>query len=294
MFTASMLWGLGQGTGKTLVGVTLGRIYGDLNYSLITQQDLSESWSDWAYDKQFVLADDLSGSGHERRHSADVLKAMVTRLKARIKIKYVPTFETPDVLNYLATSNHSDALFLEEDDRRWFVHEVLADRMDEDEQAEYALWLDSSRGPSALFYHLLHDVDTTDFNPAAPAYKTHSRGRMIDSTASDITAWLRDLRDHPDSALQVDSVEMQCDLFSGRELKALYGEERLPLSILNRELKRAGFATVYNGQPFRVGKVVQRYYAVRNADQWMAASLPDLQEHLLATRLKAGFTPGKF
>jgi len=279
MFTSAVLHGIRHGTGKSLVGYTLGRIYGE-NFTEITQNDLHSSFNEWAEGKQFVLGDDVTGSN--RRQDADMLKKLITQRELRVNPKYVPSYVVPDCINYLFTSNHPDAFFLEDDDRRFFIHEVQVQPLPEEFYVEYDLWLDSG-GSQAVFEHLLK-LDLGDFNPAAPAFKTAAKERMIANVQSDLGAWCRQLIMNPDYVLKVGDIPIRKDLFTTKELLQLYdpiGKTGTTANGLGRELTRAGVRQVVHGKPVRVGDGSQsRFYAVRRIDHWMRASVGDVVKHI--------------
>jgi hypothetical protein len=281
LFTSVVLYGNRHGTGKSLLGFTLGRIYGR-NFAEITSADLHASFNEWAEGRQFVLGDDVTGS--DRRADADLLKKLITQKELRVNQKYVASYVVPDVINYLFTSNQPDAFFLEDDDRRFFVHEVTVPPLPEDFYAAYDVWLDSG-GAAAVFDFLLK-LPLDDFNPAAPALKTAAKARMIADVKSDLGAWVERLKSDPDAVLRVGAVAIGGDLFTNRALLALYdptGASRTTANGLGREMKRSGFFQVFDGRPVRVRGVLERYYAVRNADRWRGAPLRAIVRHVEAT-----------
>src|SRR5262249_14129309 len=75
MATAVIIHGAKQGTGKTTLAETLCRIYGT-NAARITESQLTSDFNDWARDKQFVAADEVTGG--DKRAVADRLKLMIT------------------------------------------------------------------------------------------------------------------------------------------------------------------------------------------------------------------------
>jgi Family of unknown function (DUF5906)/Domain of unknown function (DUF3854) len=283
MYTASVLWGTKTGTGKSLVGVSLGRIYGDA-YTLIGDKELQSDRNEWVVGKQFVLGDDVTG--HDQRKYADRLKTMITQEMVRIDQKYVPSYTMPDVVNYLFTSNHPDAFFLEDDDRRNFVHEVTVGPMDRAFYREYLAWLKDG-GASHLFHHLL-GLDFGDFRAEDRAPETASRASMIADGLSDVGVWARRLRDEPDQVLRLGDAVMPGDLWSSAELVKLYdpeGRGRVSANGLSRELKRAGLSHVFGGMPVRTASGQARLFAVRNRDRWSGVtSSKALAEHYDATR----------
>ena len=55
MLSAVAVQSTGQGLGKTLVGETIGLLYGEHNTTTIGSADLTGNFNDWALDKQFVV-----------------------------------------------------------------------------------------------------------------------------------------------------------------------------------------------------------------------------------------------
>ena len=143
MYTAVILFSLTHGVGKSLVGMTLGRIYGT-NFVLLSQDELQSTFNQWAAHKQFALADEITGI--EKRRDADRIKNLVTRDLVTINAKYQPPYTLPDRLNYLFTTNHPDAFVIERHDRRFFVHETLEPPLPKKFYRDYEAWL-TADGP---------------------------------------------------------------------------------------------------------------------------------------------------
>lgn len=286
LFSAVVVHGIHEGTGKSLIGYTLGKIYGD-NFIEIRQEDLHNGRNDWAENKQFVMGDEITGS--DKRQDADVLKRLITQKKIRIDIKYVPAYSLPDRINYYFTSNQPDSFFIGDKDRRYLVIEVTSPPLSEDFYAEYDLWL-HGRGPSYLFHELLNR-DLGAFNPAAPAFVTQAKKRMVDDTRSDLASWVRWLMEAPDQVLAVGRVRVERDLVTNKDLLRLYdpdGSKRVTANGLGRELRRAGVPLANKGLPLKTSLGVDRLYVVRNHKKWERASVDDLRHHVdNAERLEA-------
>jgi hypothetical protein len=190
LYTACVLWSVKQGTGKSLIGYTLGRIYGD-NYIEIKDHDIESTFNSFMVNKQFILGDEITGTdGLMRRKLANKLKGMITQLKATVNQKYVSTYEIPDCVNYLFTSQHCDAFFIENADRRFFVNEIRGMPLPLGwYRKTYDPWYKSKAGIEALHYHLLH-LDCRGFDPHAPAPMTDSKRTMIEEGRSDLMDWI--------------------------------------------------------------------------------------------------------
>lgn len=282
LFTSVVVHGRRHGTGKSLIGYTLGAVYGK-NFTEISQMDLHNSFNEWAEGKQFVLGDDVTGSN--KRQDADYLKKLITQKELRVNAKYVPSYTVPDCINYYFTSNQPDAFFLEDDDRRFFIHEVQVAPLPEEFYVEYDLWM-STGGPSAVFEYLLN-YDTGDFNPAATAHATHAKERMIADGQSDLGAWVRQLIATPDHCLRLGEIIVKHDLFTSKDLLQFYDPSSRTGTTANglgRELRRAGVHQVCHGKPVRLNDGSQgRYYIVRNVEKWLSASPSDVAKHLAVT-----------
>lgn len=279
LFSSVVMHGIRHGTGKSLVGYTLGRIYGK-NFTEISQMDLHNSFNEWAEGKQFVMGDDVTGSN--KRQDADFLKKLITQNELRVNMKYVPSYVVPDCINYFFTANHPDSFFLEDDDRRFFIHEVQTGPLDEIFYMDYGLWLDTE-GPAALFYYL-QNLDLGDFNPAAPAFRTMAKERMIANVQSDLAGWVRNLMATPDHVLRVGEIKIEKDMLTSKELLQFYdpsGKTGTTANGLGRELARAGVRQVCGGRPVRLADGSQgRFYAIRNVDKWLNESPQNIAKHL--------------
>lgn len=267
LFTTAVLWGRRHGTGKSLVGHTLGAIYGE-NFKEIGQAQLHSERNEWAIDKQFVLGDDVTGS--DKRDDADRLKRMITQKTITVDPKYIPSYSIPDLINYLLTSNQPDLVFLEDDDRRNFIHEVMVGPLEEGFYVDYVLWLESG-GAAAVFDYLLN-VDLGDFNPGAPALMTAAKRRMIQDVKSDLGGWVSRLQQDPDAVLRAGQMAVPGDLFTNRQLLLLYdpdGRTRTTANGLGRELRRAGVPLFAGGQLVQTPDGRDRVYVVRHAERWV-------------------------
>lgn len=277
MFTSVLIHGRTHGTGKSMLGSMIGQIYGE-NFSVVKQRDLAGDFNDWAENKQFIMADDITGT--DNREHTDILKTLITQEKIRINMKFMPPYVVPDCLNYLFTSNQVDAFFLEDSDRRHFIHEVTAEKMSNEDAKRYADWRDSG-GIAALFDYFLK-LDLGDFNPAAPAPMTVAKERMIEDGRTDVGAWVRALLDEPDMMLKIGSIPITRDLFTAAELLNLYdphGKGRLTANGMARELHRAKALQVNKGTQVRTSEGKHRFYAIRNPDKWRDASVTAIAKH---------------
>jgi len=278
LFTAAVIHGVKHGTGKSLIGYTLARIYGK-NFTEINQTSLHGGFNSWAEAKQLVMGDDVTGTN--KRQDNDLLKKLITQQELRVNAKFMPEYVVPDCVNYLFNSNHPDSFFLEDNDRRFFIHEVLVGPLDEAFYMDYSLWLDAGGG-AALFDYMLK-LDLGDFNPSAPARRTLAKDQMTQDTRSDLGSWVYKLRHEPDQVLRVGEAVVPGDLFTAGELHVIYDPEnqkRVTANGLGRELRRAAIPRANQGKPVAGPKGTDRYYVIRNHERWLEASHAELAAQL--------------
>ena len=265
LYSTVVVWGLVHGTGKSLIGYTMFSIYGD-NATEIGDRDLHSTHNEWAENKQFVMGDEITGG--DKRHMADRMKSMITQQKLRLNPKYIPSYTVPDCINYYFTSNHPDSFFLEDTDRRHFIHEVTGQPMEHEFYTNYEKWLKSD-GASALFHYFL-SMDLTGFNPKGAAPTTDSKREMIESGKSDLASWVSMLKTDPDTVLRLDGVVLKYKLWSGQELLQIYDQNRhgkVTANGMARELRRGGFLQAAEGVVVKTEQGQQRLWMVRDIER---------------------------
>lgn len=288
MYTATMLWGREKGTGKSLVFYALQGIYGT-NSIEINNKDLKSGFNGWAKNRQFVHMSEISGT--EARVDADWLKNQITQSLVRINEKYLPEYVVPDCINYGGTSNHPDSLFIEDEDRRYFVHEVVGAPANRDLYEMCHKWLHGNGPPgsyegvgaSVLFDYLLK-LDLKGFNPREHAPMTKAKKAMMLNGKSDLAMWCVQLKEDPATILAPlgEKAAGSCDLFTPSLVLRAYdidGSSKVKPIGMARELVRAGFRQMNGVSPIRTKAGLVRVYAIRNHDKWVNASPKQMADH---------------
>jgi hypothetical protein len=272
LYTAVAMWGATQGTGKTLLGETMIRIYGE-NGQRVGVRELEGAFNGWAQRKQFVLGDEITGSDH--RGHADELKGLITGDVIRVNEKFERAYDLPNTINFYFTSNHADSFFLDGKDRRMAVFETPKATKPLAFYKKYNDWMKSEEGPAALFYYLLN-VDTSDFNPSAPAPMTLSKEIMIEQSSSDVGRFVTMVLLDPEQAERVYGVPASVELFTVDDLFKFYDprkEKRATVKAVSLELQKQNATKVLKGKQVRIDGLGQvRIYAVRDHARWSRAT----------------------
>lgn len=274
MYTSPILFGQMKGTGKSLLGLTLRWIYG-VNGAEITDEELEDGRNVFAAEKQFVLANEVTGS--DKRKMVGRLRNLITQHEIIVNKKYAPDYTIRDTINYLFTSNHIDAVYMEDDERRFFVHEVLGPKLvdvDRRKVQEYDRWLKSGEAAKAVFYHLLQ-TDLTGFDPTAPAPNTSSKLLMVAAGRTELETWCFKLREDPDTCLRSGDTIIPFGLFRCKDLIDIYagsdGKKPYEKTMTNA-LRKAGFhkAAHDSSCPTKDGKI--NLWAIRDENMATASA----------------------
>lgn len=206
--TAVLFWSNQTATGKSMLGRIMREIYGYKNTTVIKEADLYGDFNHWAEGRQFIMIEEVRGANAEKY--ADALKALITQQTVFVNKKQKGQYEIRDCTNYYFNSNHAEALYLAEEDRRFFVHNIGTEKYPEGKwENEFEPWLMS--GGAEAIYHYLLNIDLTKpvlrnkpFSPSSDAPQTAARREMIQNSKSDAQQWVDDLIEWPANALPED------------------------------------------------------------------------------------------
>lgn len=262
LYTAAVFFSLAHGVGKSLIGEHIKRVYGDNGYT-ISYRDLRSNFNWWAHNRQFVLGEEITGS--DKRRDADHVKGLITSESITINVKMQPNYSIKDTINYLFTTNHPNAFYLENTDRRFFIHEIKGDPMPHKFYKAYNKWYRSDIGVSALMFYL-RTLKLGTFHPLEPALVTEAKEEMryhsqsgLDDFATGIMAG-----DVP----ELDGKTIPHAVLTIEELCALYDPDARPGAI-NKAMGNALARARVPKQQVRIpGKGMKRVVAVKNPEHW--------------------------
>ncbi|MCX4170693.1 MULTISPECIES: DNA-primase RepB domain-containing protein [Paraburkholderia] len=111
-----------EGDGKTIIFQGLMKaLLGDANIGLVSGDEVTEN-TGWAKGSAVVAIEELkTDSGNNRHHVTNRMKQYITNDTVDVVDKYIKRHETMNATNYVAMTNYSNALPLNNKDRRWMV-----------------------------------------------------------------------------------------------------------------------------------------------------------------------------
>ncbi len=278
LHTCAVLWSRETGVGKNFLAEIISKIYGP-NAITISENNLHGRFNDWQRDKQFIVGDEVVG-GESRKQVADYLKTLITSPTLEIEEKFKPRYAIPHVANYLFLSNHPDAFYLDDKDRRFWIWEIKQDRPLPPKFYDQLRAWKQGAGPAALFQHLLK-MKLTGFDPRARAPITEAKLEMTELGLTELERWVRDLGDNIQTIIdgrpEYFPNRQQPTLFTSAELLEMWNPDdrkRDGTAALTKALRKFGFRQAYNGEKVRLTpRLTARLWVIASpeeAGRWLA------------------------
>lgn len=281
LYSAVVVWGERQGTGKSFIGEIMCDLYGQYS-AQISADELHSGFNDWAEHKLFVMADEISDR-KDKRGDADRIKRMVTRESYIVNRKFQPTYRLRDYANYYFTSNSQNALYIERFDRRFMVQRVehvdpkLYPMVDAWRYENSMQRIVNQQSLAALMYYLLNMVSLEGFNPKGEPPMTEDKEEMQMSGFSSIETWAHALSQAPDQYLKIAGTRIERDLFNFEQIMALLPDDLARIS--NRVATGMALRKFFPKKFVNMAAERITLYALRNPGKWEKSSHSDWAEH---------------
>jgi hypothetical protein len=110
-----------EGDGKSLIGRIMASVMGQANVKDISPKVLGTDFTGWATGACIGVLEEIRLTGHSRHDILNALKPFITNPTVPIHAKGKDEFNAENTMNYIAFTNHADALPLNNNDRRWWV-----------------------------------------------------------------------------------------------------------------------------------------------------------------------------
>jgi hypothetical protein len=247
------------GSGKSTIMEAIPRLLfgGILPYSeaQLKAQFNGELLSAWWVTFQEIYA---GSTKSERRQITDKIKPWITDPTIPVIPKGLQALQIPNRLQFTGSSNHMDALQLDDaEERRWGVCAVREERYTPRERLDvYQGFLNTDRAAGVL-KHIFEHVNLTGFYPSAEAPVTNAKRTMVEMGRGDWEARIQE-------RWEAGEAPFDRDVFSVRDVRStIFGSNGPTPVMLGQMLGRAPF---HFKQLPNCGS--KRLYAHKNVDQW--------------------------
>ncbi len=185
-----------QGDGKTTVGKIVQMAMGRKNVSPVSPEALFSDFTSWAEGKCVRVLEEIRVQDKGRSSVMDKLKPMITNDVVDVVKKGKDGSDVANVTNYIALTNHMDALAIDEGDRRWGVWRTrFKDHAQVRAELDDAYWrrLNDAIGkhPEVIRAWLM-SIDLSQFNPYSSPVMTKAKAQMIEASRSPLQADIRE------------------------------------------------------------------------------------------------------
>ena len=256
------------GSGKQAIFGPLMMIYG-ANAVVVGQPQIVSSFNSIYSNKQFINFDEIhSGNGGDADVVINKLKMLTTGDKVVVNTKGQPEYEVPNVANLVITTNYSNAVKYDDDDRRGFVLKYGARGMGEGADFWVNFWQEwlPNGGAAAVFHYLLM-LDCSDFNPKGWAPETPEKADVTMSTRKVDEQWVMALYREPDDVLPP-ILRGRCLMTTAELAQYCYGEDPAGITpnkrnALGIKLNSAGFKKVET----KIDGRKERFWVIRRVDE---------------------------
>ena len=177
-----------EGAGKNLIFNPVQEIYGEWA-TQISQSQVESDFNAWISCKLFIIANEVL-SKRERKHIKGKLKAWITEPTIQVRQLFMPVREEVNCANFIFLSNEDSPIDTDESDRRYLVLKTRNDLISE--PASYYKELAKSIDVAAIYYHLLHEVDCTGFNPHEKPLMTQAKQDLLRSNMPSHSMFISD------------------------------------------------------------------------------------------------------
>jgi hypothetical protein len=264
---ALILWGEETGTGKSFLCETMGRVYGKKYFTKFGNEHLNSQFNDIFEFKLFAEGEEIVASALERGPISEKLKTIVTGEDIEINAKSRKIVTRSHHMNAILTSNHPVVIRIEQKDRRYFVNQVLGEKLKPDFVKRMIKWGKSEEGLAALYYRSLH-VPMTGFNPDGEARMTFDKADMVAGSSSPLDMWLRLLKAHPKEVLMMDKQQLTHQYWTADELLRLFkrtpdgADSRAMVQTISSAMVAMRFIRPYGGKPVPIGESSKRLWFI--------------------------------
>lgn len=188
-----------QGDGKSTLFRIMMAAMGELNVREVSSQELNSEFNGWAEGSCVVCLEEIRVKGKNRYEVMDRLKPVITNNVVSVVRKGRDGRNIPNCTNYMALTNHEDALALDKDDRRWGVfftkYKNRSELLAETDEFYWRRLHNAYQQNPGVIRAWLESIPLTGFNCNDAPHTTKAKERMIELARTDAEANILELID---------------------------------------------------------------------------------------------------
>lgn len=181
-----------EGDGKSLMMDILAACLGSGNVRTIGPSVVLSSFNGFAEGTCVVGLEELRMVGHSRHDAANAVKPLITNDTIDLHRKGLDSYNILNVTNYIAFTNHADAVPISDTDRRWFViftpwysEKSMEEYLQEPPHQYFSDVFAAIRRPGVMRHWLLNRQISATFDPNGRAPMTPEKLSMRQADSDD-------------------------------------------------------------------------------------------------------------
>lgn len=256
---ALLLQSKAHGVGKSTLIDIWRSLLGFENTRMTNSEEMDSPYQSYLENTLLVALEELNlGSGIAVYNR---LKALITSSTAVINVKYRPQREVPNYANFVFLSNLEAPIFIEQNDRRFFVIDTPAQPRPSEYWNDFYDWWQANLGVVKAYFDQIAFVD---FEPKGHPPMTRAKERLMQQSETPLVQNLRELLE--DMPLPLREVCTLDDIRDALKKKGMRWEtpKRLIAALKSLGCQPLGQSRV------SIGKA--SLWALRRASYWESAS----------------------
>ena len=193
-----------EGTGKSYVGDVMRRLVGFHNSVMIETDDLKSGFNAYMEDNLLVVVEELMA--FSRKDINNSLKPKITQLTISINKKHQQPREVQNTVNFIAFTNHIDALQIGLSARRYFVAGTDSEKKERSYYVQLWNWTNENFG---VILHFLLERDLSKFSPDAHPPVTDMKREMAEASRPPVEAEIARMIEQHEEPFDQDLVELK-------------------------------------------------------------------------------------
>lgn len=233
-----------EGCGKTWLARVMQTVLGDDNFKLINKESIKRGWNEWTFGSQLVAIEEIRVAGQNRHDIMNTLKEPITNDYVTVNERSRNTRTARNVTNYMAFTNHHDALALNDESRRWFVlksamqtREQIADLVARSPDYFIRIFDMLSTHAPGIRWVLENRTISSSFNPNGPAPRTKYLEEMVHDTSNELLATIHQVWEDAENVLVRPDIICASSLHHELEMRGVRASAQYTASVL----REAGF-----------------------------------------------------
>ena len=249
-----------HGKGRNWISSVLARVWrGYVAASLDLVAILEGSFNGRLSRKLLAIVDEINEGGNASYRQAQTLRQLVTSEHREINPKYGRQHVEYNACRWLLFSNHTGALPLTEDDRRFYV---VAHKGEPRSREYYAALYGKLSDPMFIsaVAEFLSRRDVRRFNPGERPPLNTAKAELVGFGQTETDLTLREV-----------AAKWPVDVITNHELTNLLDGETIDKAHVRHALERAGLRRISARKVKVFEQGAQRTHVIRNHDKWIAA-----------------------